>query len=149
MIQFTIPGPPTGKARARITKFGAYTPEKTVNYETLVKEMFAIKYPNHKPYEGEVWISVGAYFSIPKSATKGKRLAMQHNIVRPTKKPDADNILKIIGDALNGLAYKDDSQIVGARIHKRYTDGQPYTEVEVLDISANSAREAPPCTKKF
>jgi len=139
MICFTIPGEPTGKARARVTKYGTYTPEKTVNYETLVKEMFAITYPNHKPFEGMVKMDIQAYFSIPKSYTKGKKLAAKHNIIRPTKKPDADNILKIIADSLNKVAYKDDSQIVGVNLFKKFTDGKPFTEVKIMDVSAKEA----------
>lgn len=142
MITITIPGEPTGKARARVTKYGAYTPEKTVNYETLVKEMFAIKYPNHKPFEEEVMISVVANFSIPKSYTKGKRLAATHNVIRPTKKPDADNILKIIADSLNKVAYKDDSQIVSVNLFKKFTDGQPFTEVKIMDVSAKEVAKS-------
>lgn len=135
MIELIIPGQPTGKARPRVTKWGAYTPEKTVNYETLVKEMFAIKYPDHKPYEKEVALFVDAYFEIPKSAPKSKRIAMKHNDIRPIKKPDVDNIVKIIGDALNKLAYRDDSQIVSTTITKKYTDEQPYTQIWIIDTS--------------
>lgn len=135
MITLTIPGNPIGKGRPRVTRYGAYTPEKTKNYETLVQELFIIAYPYHKPLEGPVEMLISAYFPIPKSYTKGKKLAAEHNVIRPTKKPDVDNIQKIIGDALNGLAYKDDSQIVTSEIQKWYTSEGPRVEVIIKEVS--------------
>lgn len=133
MIQFTIPGEPQGKARAKVTKWGTYTPEKTVLYENLIKLMFAqtnnTVIETGKPIE----MTVRAYFEIPKSYTKGKKLAAEHNIIRPTKKPDADNILKVVSDALNETAYKDDTQIVRAVVEKYFSDN-PRVEVEITVI---------------
>ena len=63
---------------------------------------------------------IEAYFSVPKSASKKKRAAMLTGDIRPTKKPDMDNILKTVADALNGIAYRDDSQIVRAIVDKYY-----------------------------
>ena len=134
MIQFTIPGNPAGKARARVTRYSTYTPDKTVNYEVLVKEIFAINYPRHTLLEKALWMTVDAYFDVPKSYTKGKKLAAKHNMIRPTKKPDADNILKIIADSLNGIAYKDDSQIVNARVRKLFDEGKPRIEVTLEEV---------------
>lgn len=133
-ITITIPGEPVGKARPRVTKFGTYTPEKTVIYETLVKEMFAIKYPRHKPYEGPVKMKIKAWFTIPKSASKKKAAEMAAGTIRPTKKPDTDNIQKSIADALNGFAYKDDCQIVESEIEKWYSGGQVGVDVHVTEI---------------
>ena len=50
--------------------------------------------------------------------------------IRSTKKPDCDNIAKIILDALNGLAYKDDKDIVSCLIEKWYGD-EPRVEVYI------------------
>jgi len=131
MIKLTIPGEPVGKARARQGKWGTYTPEKTVNYETLVKELFVINYPAHKLWEEKVYMEVEAHYSIPKSATKKKKELMRKGEMRPLKKPDLSNILKIIEDALNQMAYKDDSQIVDAKITKHYTDQAPCVKVKI------------------
>jgi len=132
-VTFTIPGVPQGKGRARTTKRGiTYTPEKTVLYENWIK-MCYIEQVNKQLGEGQIGIRVFMYYPIPKSATKGKRLAMEHNIVRPTKKPDCDNVLKAIADALNGIAYKDDSQIVSVFIAKLY-DKEPRVEVEMESL---------------
>jgi Holliday junction resolvase RusA-like endonuclease len=51
--------------------------------------------------------------------------------VWPTKKPDADNILKLVADALNGLAYVDDKNIVTAHAHKVYSD-RPRLEINII-----------------
>jgi Holliday junction resolvase RusA-like endonuclease len=117
VIKLTIPGQPMGKQRPKFGKGRTYTPEKTMNYETLVQELYIIG--NYgKQLEGELGMSVKAYFQPPK---KLKRC-------RPTTKPDWDNVGKIISDALNGLAYKDDSQIVTATVEKHYSD-EPRVEV--------------------
>jgi len=124
-MKFTIPGEPVGKGRPRVTKWGAYTPEKTVLYENLVKTCY-----DGKLHEGELIMSVEAYYQIPKSTSKRTAELMRLETIRPTKKPDCDNVLKIIADALNGIAYKDDSQIVDARVQKFYSDN-PRVEVVI------------------
>ena len=126
-MKFTIPGEPTGKGRPRVTKWGTHTPEKTVLYENLVKTCF-----NGEVLQGELEMNVVAYYQIAKSASKKQRELMMNLVIRPTKKPDCDNVLKIIADALNGIAYQDDSQIVRASIEKRYSD-VPRVEVEVKE----------------
>lgn len=119
-IQLTIPGEPVAKSRPRVTRWATYTPEKTVNYETLIKEMFAIG--GHQKLNGQLTMSVLAYFAIPKSASKKNRALMIALKIRPTKKPDFDNIGKIVGDALKGLAFDDDSQIVTGTVRKFYSE---------------------------
>lgn len=125
---FTIPGEPTGKGRPRITKWGAHTPEKTVLYENLVKTCY-----EGGKYEGAVAIYVRAYYAIPKSTTKKARAEIDNMERFPTKKPDCDNVLKIIADALNGIAYHDDSQIVRATVEKCYAD-EPRVVVELMEV---------------
>ncbi|HBK53259.1 MAG TPA: RusA family crossover junction endodeoxyribonuclease [Syntrophomonas wolfei] len=133
-MKLIIPGEPTGKARPRVTKQGiAYTPKKTVNYETLVQEIYAIEHGN-KRLEGQISALIIAYFSIPKSASKKKRQAMIDGQIRPTKKPDWDNIGKIICDSLNKLAYDDDSGIVDGTVKKYYSDN-PRVEVYLEEAS--------------
>ena len=77
-----------------------------------------------------VHVRITACFGIPKSAAKKKRAMMIAGDIAPTKKPDFDNIQKIICDALNGVAYHDDSQIVKADIKKVYST-TPHVEVNV------------------
>jgi len=134
-IELTIPGEPTGKGRHRTTKTGhTYTPEKTRSYEKEVQECYQMDYMGKQLLEGELVAEIDAYFKIPQSATKGKKLAMKHNITRPTKKPDISNIIKIIEDALNKHAYKDDSQIVEVIGRKWWTLDSPRVEVKISEV---------------
>lgn len=125
MIRFEIPGEPTGKARPRVTRYGTHTPEKTVLYENLVKTM----YPGEL-MEGQLQVSVKAFYGIPKSTPKRNLNDLLTNKIRPTKLPDVDNILKIILDALNKIAYYDDKQVVKATVEKFYSI-RPHVEVEL------------------
>ncbi len=110
--RFTVPGEPVGKGRPRFSKTGnfvkTYTPEKTVSYENLVK----IEYERQCGHEAfskgvPLVMEIDAVFAIPKSAGKKRSREMREDIIRPTKKPDVDNIMKIIADSLNGVAYYD------------------------------------------
>ncbi len=132
MIKLTVPGEPVSKARPRVTRYGTYTPEKTKNYETLVKELYFVK---HKQtlFEGELKINIKAYFRIPKSASKKKRAEMISGKIRPTKRPDIDNVIKSITDSLNGVAYDDDSQIVLV-VAEKYWSEEPRVEIELGKI---------------
>ncbi len=123
-IFFTIPGAPKGKARARTLKNGhSYTPSETVNYENWVKFCFSEQQLDGLiPTDGPVALQMTAAFPIPKSTSKKQRERMLAGNVVPTKKPDCDNLLKIVADALNGIAYRDDSQIVKCDVAKVYSD---------------------------
>ena len=136
-ISFVIPGPPQGKARPRVirTKSGksmSYTPDKTVAYEELVRQRYMAAVDGIA-VEGAaaLIVTIIAYYPVPSSASKRRRADMLAGYERPTKKSDCDNIAKIICDALNGIAYRDDAQIVEARVSKRYTDGLGETWVRV------------------
>lgn len=136
MIIITIPGKPMGKQRPRVTKAGiTYTPKETVSYENLIKYCYMQSYgdttyvtPSNRPIK----MRINAYFEIPKSTSKKKAELMRAEIERPTKKPDVDNIVKIICDALNKLAYRDDSQIISCEVNKYYSDN-PRVEVEIWE----------------
>lgn len=136
IIKFTIPGEPAGKGRPKFTKNGhTYTPGKTVSYENMVKLFFRQAYPGTKPIEKDVplLVTIAAYFKIPASASKKKRQAMLEDKIKPTKKPDWDNIGKIVCDALNGIAYHDDSQVVTGTVDKLYSD-TPRVEVQIEEM---------------
>lgn len=134
-IQFTVPGKPFGKQRPRVTKKGiAYTPKETVNYESLVK--MACREVMKDKYFGAdepIGLIVRAYYPIPSNTSKAAKENMIKGLVRPTKKPDCDNIMKIIADALNMVAYADDKQIVANVVEKRYSE-QPRVEVVIWPI---------------
>lgn len=132
---FTVPGEPCAKGRPRFSRQGqfvrTYTPAKTANYENLV----VLEYQNAggKMLDGMIAMTIKAFYPIPKSTSKKQRSRMVNGIIRPTKKPDTDNILKIVADALNGIAYKDDSQIVTSHIEKWYSD-EPHIDVNIEEV---------------
>lgn len=134
-IKFTILGQPVAKGRPRFANRHAYTPQKTVIYEELVKVGY-LQTDRVKFMQGEqLSVMIDAFFAIPKSANKMDSSLMLLNKIRPTRKPDFDNIAKVICDSLNGIAYKDDSQIVSAQIDKYYSIN-PRVEVFIQECNA-------------
>lgn len=131
-ININIPGEPVAKGRPRLGKGFTYTPEKTVNYENLVKLCF-MQQANTNVLSGELKAEIKAYFQIPKSASKKKNTAMEKGEIRLVKRPDIDNVIKAILDSLNGLAYGDDSQVVCISAEKYYSNN-PRVEVEISEI---------------
>lgn len=133
IIKITVPGEPQGKARPRLGNSHTYTPAKTKNYERLVAFMCRSQNANISFAPGKaLTMDIRAYMAVPKSDTQTKRERKLSGIMRPTKKPDWDNIGKIISDALNGIAYHDDAQIVDVRVRKYYTLS-PRVEVEISE----------------
>lgn len=122
-IEFTVFREPQGKARPRFTREGrAYTPKKTANYERFVREIFLECYPRwSKPLETDLKITVLAFFEPAESYSKKKKADCLEGLIRPHKKPDVDNIAKVVLDALNGLVYADDKQVTDLRVRKRYS----------------------------
>lgn len=129
MYQFIVPGAPRGKQRPKVTRNGAYTPEETKQYEQKVLACFLNEYPRMKPIRNGVNVHITAFFEIPKSYGKARRERILNGLERPTKKPDADNIAKIILDALNGKVILDDKQVVVLTVKKHYST---IPRVEVL-----------------
>lgn len=129
MISITIPGDPVAQGRPRVTRFGTYDPEKSRDYKAFVKYC-ALEVKPDSPLDRPLAVTVRAFFPMPKSKSKRWHTAALLGDERPTKKPDADNIAKIVCDALNGILWKDDSQIVILLVTKRYAL-EPRVELEV------------------
>lgn len=147
VIKFTVPGQPQGKARARtfyngnMGRMQSVTPEKTVLYENLIKSCYEKKAEEDMIegfFNGEpVRMSIEAVFDIPKSKSKKVKAQMYTGAILPTKKPDADNIAKVVCDALNGVAYKDDTQVCSLTVIKRYTTAEengPGVEISISKL---------------
>ena len=133
IYEFEVPGKVIGKGRPRLNTYTGtvYTPTKTKDYETLVEEYFLLKYPKFKILQGRIKISIIAYFSIPKATKKSEINEMLENNISPTKKPDIDNIVKIILDSMNKFAFKDDIQITKMDVEKRYgLEDKIYIKIE-------------------
>lgn len=120
---FEIVGNPMGKQRPKFSRAGnfvrTYTPKETVNYEQWVKMCYIEAGGKHLG-SGPIGIELLVYYKIPKSFNKTKQQQALDGTIKPTVKPDCDNVLKIICDSLNGIAYDDDKQIVTAVVNKHY-----------------------------
>lgn len=130
LLLFIVPGVPQGKGRARFVRATGrtYTPAKTVSYEAAIRACAqeAMILAGYKLFEGPVRLTVQAIFERPKSWPK-KKLAFWH-----TSKPDGSNIQKAAEDAMNGIVFKDDSQIASASVIKSYSgDGSARLVVQV------------------
>ena len=133
MIRFEILGQPVAKQRPRVTRAGiAYTPSKTVNYESVVRYTYQSQFPQQELILGRIEASITAVFPIPKSYSKKKTEELLGGHNNYDKKPDCDNLAKIILDSLNGIAYKDDSQVTVLHIRKEYGT-QPKVIVELKE----------------
>lgn len=135
-VKFSVLGEPQGKGRPRFARTGAYvrtyTPEGTAVYENMIRLEYRRQCNDYR-FEGSVRVDVDAYYSVPKSASKKKSLEMLAGTIRPTRKPDADNVMKVVADALNGIAYRDDTQIAECGVRKFYGE-MPRIEVSLRGI---------------
>jgi len=126
-VSFEVPGEPRGKGRPRFTRRGAhvttYTPEATASYENLIK-LYAHKAANGEsgwPAGVPLTLAVIAVFPVPASWSKRKRLSAYAGMLLPTgPRVDVDNVLKVVCDALNGVLWADDGQVVHATVSRRY-----------------------------
>lgn len=125
MVTFKVDADPVGKQRARYAKRGnfvqTYTPDKTRNYESLIKEAAIEAMGSSEPLETPVTLYLYIRAPIPKSLPKKRLEACLNGLEKPIKKPDASNVLKSVEDAMNGVVYKDDSQIVNIHVSKVYS----------------------------
>lgn len=132
-MTFTVPGEPVGKARPRVVRnFGrvqTFTPHKTAEYEQHVRQAYLAAGGEHFGKQPIV-MTFTFYFGVPKSDTKKLRQEKLEGKILPMKPPDLDNTIKSIADALNGIAYDDDSQIVVIHASKAY-DENPRAIVEI------------------
>ena len=133
IYEFEILGPVIGKGRPRVNTYTniVYTPTKTKEYESLIQQYFLLKYPRYIPIEKRIYIEIVEQFKVQKGTSKANTEKMLNGEISPTKKPDIDNIVKIILDALNKLAFKDDNQITKLSIDKIYgKEDKVYVKIE-------------------
>lgn len=137
-VSFTVLGEPEGKGRPKFRRQGqyvkTYTPEQTISYENLIKTEYRrqcgdVFFGQGVPLE----IIITAYYSVPKSVSKKKRQAMLDRVIRPCKKPDADNVVKCFMDAGNKVIFYDDVQVVDLVVRKYY-DERPRVVVTVREV---------------
>lgn len=137
-IKITFPYEPKPKLRPRFRimygRIATITPPETKQFEYLISEYYCFN-AQHYCFEKGVPLSIELEFGmpIPASATKKSKIDMQAGIVLPAKKPDIDNLTKSVLDALNGVAWHDDAQIVEIKASKIYS-GSPYIKMFLHDF---------------
>lgn len=139
ILKFTVLGDPVGQGRPRFTTIGghvkAYDPEKSRNYKAYVKLLASEAMQNigltltELPLGVEIIADVG----IPASKSKKFKEQASNGLQLPIKKPDVDNVAKIILDSITGIVYKDDKQIVKLTVSKKYSD-IPKVEVKIYNV---------------
>lgn len=133
-IIFVVKGEPKGKARPRFTNGRVYTPAETARYEELVALSYRNSAKGYK-FTSPVRVTVRAYHKPPKGKSKKVVEDMLNGRILPTKKPDADNVAKIILDGLNHVAWEDDTQVVDMMVIKRYSE-EPMVAVLIEEFDA-------------
>lgn len=124
MYEFEVVGDIVGKQRPRVNMYtgSVYTPNKTKDYEDYIKQSFFIKYPKYEMIKDRVKIEIMAYLKIPKNTKKASKEDMLNGKISPMKKPDIDNIAKVVLDALNNYVISDDTQVSKILIEKKFAD---------------------------
>lgn len=135
-MNIIVEGKPEPQLRPRATRMGnsirLYDPKTTTNYKNHVK-LSAKQQWKGKPLECPLVVELDVYRQIPKSTSKKRRKLKNERVIRPVVKPDIDNYSKGILDSLNGIVYKDDSQVVSLIANKYYSDN-PRVEINVSEV---------------
>lgn len=139
IMSLVFHGEPRGKARPRFVRRSGrtYNPKRTVEYEEKLRRAWQSIHYNQCFNSGALSVRIDAYYKIPQHATIADRERMMNGELVPLKKPDIDNVQKIILDALNGIAYRDDAQVATITATKHYSI-DPRVEIVVEEIDSIS-----------
>lgn len=138
-VLIVLPGSPRGKGRPRVRvvtprRGGSfptfYNDPQTVSYERALAITAKAAMRGKPLLQGAVRIHINALFRPPSSWTPSKQANALGGLVKPTGKPDFDNIAKIGCDALKNIVWADDAQVVDARVIKSYAD-KPLLEIGI------------------
>ena len=139
---FQVIGAPVGKGRPKFARRGnfvqAYTPAKTKDYEALVQEAATKAMRGKSPCAGSIQVNMAIYVEPPKSWNKKNRAAALNGLIKPSTKPDIDNVIKGIFDACNGIVYDDDKQIFSLSVIKSYGETSR-VEMRVYEVVYDGA----------
>ena len=129
-----VEGTIRGKQRPQFKKKTgrAFTPNQTINYENWIKQCYIEQ--SNKLLQGAIRARIEIYYSVPKSYSKRKIEVIKDGTDYPMKKPDCDNVVKIVLDSLNKIAYDDDKQVVELTVLKRWTFDNERIEFEMEEI---------------
>lgn len=142
-LRFTVTGEPVGKGRARSvtrqskargTFIAHITPQKTVDYEGAVAAAAREAMGFLPLFTGPLMLELRIYCGVAASWSKKRREQALAGEILPTKKPDADNVLKAVKDAMNAVVYSDDVQVTDVHMRKRFSD-RPRVEVIITPLA--------------
>lgn len=124
-IHFQVEGDPKGKGRPRFSTFGkftrVYTDKQTLDYEAVIKSCAVDAMGSTDPLETAVSVFLYVRLAVPQSYSKKRTEACLSGLEKPCKKPDIDNIAKTYLDAMNGVIFKDDTQVIDLHVKKVYS----------------------------
>ncbi len=133
-IAFTVHAAPVAQPRTSTAKSGhRYTPDNGIHlYKAAITRAYR-EQRDTAPHDGPVAMTVTFIMPRPRSIRWKKRPMPR---CWHTKRPDADNMLKAVKDALNGIAYTDDSRVCKVEVTKRYASGDegPRTEITITEL---------------
>lgn len=137
MIEFKVPGEPKGKGRPRFSRVGkftkTYTDAKTKMYEEKIASAARLQMYPHEPLETPLSITLIFHIGVPKSYSKKRTTDCLTGKEWPTKKPDVDNVAKAFLDAMNGIVYKDDVQVIRLHVYKKYSI-DPHVHITIHEV---------------
>ena len=135
-VLFRVDGPLVPKGRPRFSKVGGfiktYTDSKTMDYEAKVREAAQTAMGSSEPIETPVGAFVYFRVPVPQSYSKSRTKDCLDGFLKPSKRPDLDNLLKAVLDAMNGVVYKDDGQLVSLHCTKVYAS-EPGVDVLIRE----------------
>lgn len=138
MISIIIPGEPVPQARPRAARIGNsvrfYNTFAVEAYKETVQQCAILAMRGKPPLTGAVALEIKIFRSIPKSWSAAKKAAALRGEIKPTQKPDLSNYIKLLEDALNGIVWKDDSQIVLYKDCSKNFGATPQVEIHVKEV---------------
>ena len=135
MIKLIIPGVPVPQGRPRFGKNSVYDPQKSRDYKAYVGLMASNQMHSTPPMKEAARLTVKVYRPMPKGFSKKKQAQALSGGIRPMTKPDLDNYIKGIKDALNGIVWGDDSQVVEYGNSGKWYSDQPRVEILIEKIA--------------
>ena len=136
-LSFVVRGEPVAQGRPKFTTASgyprAYDPKPSAEYKQYIRMVASEEMGDIPPLPGPLDLVVRVYRHIPSSWSRKKNSSARDGVLRPTTKPDLDNYVKAVKDALKSVCWGDDSQVVGLEAYKYYSD-HPRVEIEIAEV---------------
>jgi len=141
-VTLELPGRLVGKGRPRFVRATgiAITPERTRNMEAIVRSVAQDEMAGRSPFLGPVEVNITMRWLYPRSWSKRRRAETHY----ASGRPDLDNCLKLLGDALNKIVWHDDAQIAKIGMVRFYVDGIESTTIRISELGMTREAWMPP-----